>query len=133
MTQSFSQALPDASRLLKAERRGLRLAIVCRTVAVGAAFLWVGGSWMAFGFYPNPLIFVVLGLFTAVGIAHASVIGTRFDHFGVALRTGHHCAMSVMQFFDVAATARVSFGCYTTRAEIDTFLHALDHAREMLG
>lgn len=75
----------------------------------------------------GPVIsFVVAG-------AHANDIGTIVDHFGVALRTGHHCAMPVMQFFDVPATARVSFGCYTTRAEIDTFLNALNHAREMLG
>jgi cysteine desulfurase/selenocysteine lyase len=65
--------------------------------------------------------------------AHANDIGTIVDHFGVALRTGHHCAMPVMQFFDVPATARVSFGCYTTRAEIDTFLDALDRARAMLA
>ncbi|MBY6203570.1 cysteine desulfurase [Halomonas denitrificans] len=65
--------------------------------------------------------------------AHANDIGTIVDHFGVALRTGHHCAMPVMQFFDVPATARVSFGCYTTRAEIDTFLDALNHARTMLA
>ncbi len=65
--------------------------------------------------------------------AHANDIGTIVDHFGVALRTGHHCAMPVMQFFDVPATARVSFGCYTTRAEIDTFLDALHHARSMLA
>ncbi|ASP33963.1 hypothetical protein CHH27_12515 [Labrenzia sp. VG12] len=81
MTQAIPRTAPDTTRLLKAERRGLRLAIVCRTVAVGAAFLWVGSSWLAFGFYPNPLIFLVLGLFTAVGIAHASVIGTRFDRW----------------------------------------------------
>ncbi|MBO6894217.1 MAG: adenylate/guanylate cyclase domain-containing protein [Roseibium sp.] len=74
-------ATPDTSRLLRAEQRGLRLAILCRTFAVGAAFLWVGGSWVAFGFYPNPLIFVVLGVFTAVGVAHACVIGTRFDRW----------------------------------------------------
>jgi|SRR6056297_399274 len=65
--------------------------------------------------------------------AHANDIGTIVDHFGVALRTGHHCAMPVMQFFDVPATARVSFGCYTTRGEIDTFLEALDRARAMLA
>ena len=65
--------------------------------------------------------------------AHANDIGTIVDHFGVALRTGHHCAMPVMQFFGVPATARVSFGCYTTRAEIDTFLDALNHARSMLA
>ena len=65
--------------------------------------------------------------------AHANDIGTIVDHYGVALRTGHHCAMPVMQFFGVPATARISFGCYTTRGEIDTFLDALDRARTMLA
>ncbi|WP_298812361.1 adenylate/guanylate cyclase domain-containing protein [uncultured Roseibium sp.] len=81
MSQSPAGELPDTSRLLRAEQRGLRLAIICRTLVVGAAFLWVGSSWVAFGFYPNPLVFGVLGAFTAVGIAHAAVIGTRFDRW----------------------------------------------------
>ena len=67
----------DEDRLKQAERQGLRLAIICRTVAVGAAFAWVGGAWAFLGFYPNPLVFVLLGAFTAIGIAHACVIGTR--------------------------------------------------------
>ncbi|WP_305987266.1 adenylate/guanylate cyclase domain-containing protein [Roseibium sp. MMSF_3544] len=71
----------DEDRLAQAERQGLRLAIICRTVAVGAAFLWVAISWFLLGFYPNPWIFVALGAFTAIGIAHASVIGTRFDRW----------------------------------------------------
>ncbi|WP_299472909.1 adenylate/guanylate cyclase domain-containing protein [uncultured Roseibium sp.] len=71
----------DADRLGQAEHQGLRLAIICRTVAVGAAFLWVGGTWAFTGFYPNPWIFVGLGAFTAIGIVHASVIGTRFDRW----------------------------------------------------
>ncbi|QFT30843.1 Adenylate cyclase 1 [Labrenzia sp. THAF82] len=81
MIQTPAGELPDTSRLLRAEQRGLRLAIICRTLVVGAAFLWVGSSWVAFGFYPNPLVFGVLGAFTAVGIAHAAVIGTRFDRW----------------------------------------------------
>ncbi|MDT8438569.1 MAG: cysteine desulfurase [Wenzhouxiangellaceae bacterium] len=70
--------------------------------------------------------------FTLEG-AHANDIGTIVDHFGVALRTGHHCTMPVMQFFGVPATARVSFGCYNTTDEIDVFLAALARAREMLA
>ncbi|MDX1625853.1 MAG: cysteine desulfurase [Wenzhouxiangellaceae bacterium] len=77
--------------------------------------------------YKGPVIsFVLEG-------AHANDIGTIVDHFGVAIRTGHHCAMPVMQFFDVPATARVSFAAYNTREEIDTFLEALHTAREMLA
>jgi len=70
--------------------------------------------------------------FTLKG-AHANDIGTIVDHFGVAIRTGHHCAMPVMQFFGVAATARVSFGVYNTIEEIEVFLEALGRAREMLA
>jgi len=69
--------------------------------------------------------------FTLEG-AHANDIGTIVDQLGVAIRTGHHCAMPVMQFFGVAATARISFGVYNTREEIDVFVDALGRAREML-
>ena len=64
--------------------------------------------------------------------AHANDIGTIVDHFGVALRTGHHCAMPAMQFFGVPATARVSFAMYNQRDEVDTFVQALNHAIGML-
>ena len=64
--------------------------------------------------------------------AHANDIGTIVDHFGVALRTGHHCAMPAMQFFDVPATARVSFAAYNTTDEVDVFLEALTRAQNML-
>ncbi|MET1411896.1 adenylate/guanylate cyclase domain-containing protein [Roseibium sp. HPY-6] len=80
-TLTDGKTTEDADRLAQAERQGLRLAIICRTVAVGAAFLWVGGTWAFSGFYPNPWIFVGLGAFTAIGIVHASVIGTRFDRW----------------------------------------------------
>jgi len=70
--------------------------------------------------------------FTLEG-AHPNDIGTIVDHFGVAIRTGHHCAMPVMQFFGVPATARISFGVYNTTGEIDVFLDALGKARDMLA
>ena len=52
---------------------------------------------------------------------------------GVAVRAGHHCAMPVMDFFDVAATARASFGCYSNDADVDQLVAALGHAREVFG
>jgi len=55
------------------------------------------------------------------------------DHYRIALRTGHHCAMPVMQFFGVPATARVSFGLYNTVAEVDALVEALLSAREMFA
>jgi cysteine desulfurase/selenocysteine lyase len=64
---------------------------------------------------------------------HPHDLGTIVDAEGVAIRTGHHCAMPVMEFFGVAATARASFAFYNTRAEVDRLVDALQIAREMLG
>jgi cysteine desulfurase/selenocysteine lyase len=64
---------------------------------------------------------------------HPHDLGTILDAEGVAIRTGHHCAMPVMDFFDVPATARASFAFYNTRAEIDALVAALGTAREMLA
>jgi len=64
---------------------------------------------------------------------HPHDLGTILDHEGVAIRTGHHCAMPVMEFFGLPATARASFAFYNTRAEVDRLVAALHTAREMLG
>jgi cysteine desulfurase / selenocysteine lyase len=64
---------------------------------------------------------------------HPHDLGTILDHEGVAIRTGHHCAMPVMEFYGLPATARASFAFYNTRAEIDRLVAALHVAREMLG
>lgn len=66
-----------------------------------------------------------------LGDIHPHDLGTIIDHYGVALRTGHHCAMPVMQFFGVPATARASFGLYNTIGEVDVLAEALESAREM--
>jgi cysteine desulfurase/selenocysteine lyase len=68
-----------------------------------------------------------------LGRVHPHDLGTILDAEGVAVRTGHHCAMPVMDFFGVPATARASFAFYNTRAEIDQLVAALHTAREMLG
>ena len=69
--------------------------------------------------------------FTIEGV-HPHDLGTVLDSQGVAVRTGHHCAMPVMDFFGVPATTRASFGLYNTRAEIDALHEALLHAIRML-
>jgi cysteine desulfurase/selenocysteine lyase len=68
-----------------------------------------------------------------LGDIHPHDLGTVIDHYGVALRTGHHCAMPVMQFFKVPATARVSFGLYNTLEEVDILIDALEQSREMFS
>ena len=64
---------------------------------------------------------------------HAHDLGTILDRQGVAIRVGHHCAMPVMQHFNVAATARASFAVYNTHDEIDRMFDALNVARELFG
>jgi cysteine desulfurase/selenocysteine lyase len=64
---------------------------------------------------------------------HPHDIGTILDTEGVAIRTGHHCAMPVMDFFSVPATARASLSFYNTRAEVDRLVAALEHTRRVLG
>jgi cysteine desulfurase/selenocysteine lyase len=64
---------------------------------------------------------------------HPHDIGTILDTEGVAIRTGHHCAMPVMDFFRIPATARASMSFYNTFEEIDALAAALEHTRKVLG
>lgn len=70
--------------------------------------------------------------FTLDGI-HPHDIGTILDTEGVAIRTGHHCAMPVMEYFKVPATARASMSFYNTFEDIDRLVAALDQTRKVLG
>lgn len=64
---------------------------------------------------------------------HPHDLGTILDHEGIAIRTGHHCAMPVMEHFKVPATARASFVFYNTRDEADQLVAALNKAHEVFG
>jgi len=64
---------------------------------------------------------------------HAHDLATLLDHEGVAVRSGHHCAHPLMQFFGVPATARASLAFYNTRDEIDQFVAAIARVRKLLG
>jgi len=68
--------------------------------------------------------------FTLKGV-HPHDLGTILDHYGIAIRTGHHCTMPAIKHFGVPATARASFAFYNTQAEIDYFVESLEKAREM--
>ncbi len=70
--------------------------------------------------------------FTLDGV-HPHEIGTILDREGVAIRTGHHCAMPVMDHFGVPATARASFALYNTREDVDALFGALAKVREVFG
>nr|WP_321487216.1 cysteine desulfurase [uncultured Draconibacterium sp.] len=63
---------------------------------------------------------------------HSYDLGILIDKMGIAIRTGHHCAHPVMQHFKISACARISFGMYNTKEEIDIFMEALNKAIMML-
>jgi cysteine desulfurase/selenocysteine lyase len=64
---------------------------------------------------------------------HAHDLATLLDHEGIAVRSGHHCAHPLMQFYGVPATCRASFAFYNTGEEIDRFIEAIARVRKMLG
>ncbi len=70
--------------------------------------------------------------FTLDGI-HPHDIGTILDGEGVAIRAGHHCAMPVMERFNIPATARASFAFYNTRGEIDALFQAIDKCKKVFN
>jgi cysteine desulfurase/selenocysteine lyase len=65
--------------------------------------------------------------------AHPYDVGFILDKHGIAVRTGHHCAEPIMQFFEIPGTIRASFSFYNTRAEIDKMMDALAVAKRMLA
>jgi len=64
---------------------------------------------------------------------HPHDIGTMLDSLGIAVRAGHHCAMPVMDFFEVPATARASFAMYNTKEEIDVLMQGIKSLIEVFG
>jgi cysteine desulfurase/selenocysteine lyase len=64
---------------------------------------------------------------------HPHDLGTILDHQGVAIRTGHHCAMPVMQRFGLPGTARASLGLYNEPGDIDRLVTALEKARQIFA
>ena len=74
----------------------------------------------------GPVSFAVDGI-------HPHDIAEILDRHGVAVRAGHHCAQPLMQRLGVPATARASFGIYTTREEIDSLADAIEDAKRVFG
>jgi len=64
---------------------------------------------------------------------HPYDIGTIIDKLGIAVRTGHHCAQPVMNFFNIPGTIRASFAFYNTKEEIDLMVEAVKKAKLMLS
>lgn len=64
---------------------------------------------------------------------HSHDLGTILDHQGVAIRTGHHCAMPLMQRFGISGTSRASLALYNNRDDVDRLIVALGKAKEIFG
>jgi len=64
---------------------------------------------------------------------HPHDVGTIFDQQGVAIRTGHHCAQPVMEFYDIPATARASFAFYNSEEEVDALINAIQKTQELFA
>ncbi len=70
--------------------------------------------------------------FNLAGI-HPYDVGTIIDKLGIAVRTGHHCAQPIMDFYKIPGTIRASFAFYNTKEEIDLMIEALKKAQMMLS
>ncbi|MDR1652938.1 MAG: cysteine desulfurase [Prevotellaceae bacterium] len=68
-----------------------------------------------------------------IGTIHPYDIGVLLDHQGIAVRTGHHCAQPLMDFYEIQGTVRASFAFYNTLNEIDIFVEAVKKAVKMLS
>ncbi|MEX0607237.1 MAG: aminotransferase class V-fold PLP-dependent enzyme, partial [Halofilum sp. (in: g-proteobacteria)] len=64
---------------------------------------------------------------------HPNDLGMLIDQEGVAIRTGHHCAMPVMTHFGIAGTARASFAFYNTREDVDRLIEGIAAVRKLLA
>ena len=68
-----------------------------------------------------------------VGDIHPYDIGMLLDKLGIAVRTGHHCAQPLMDYYGIPGTVRASFAVYNTIEEIDSFIAALHRILPMLS
>ena len=68
-----------------------------------------------------------------LGKHHAYDVGSFLDNYGIAVRTGHHCAMPLMAFYNVPAMCRASFAMYNTVEEVDRLVAGLKRIHRLLG
>lgn len=68
-----------------------------------------------------------------LGKHHAFDVGSFLDQYGIAIRTGHHCAMPLMQHYEVPAMCRASFVLYNSEEEVDRLAAGLTRIHRLLG
>ena len=67
-----------------------------------------------------------------IGNEHPYDVGMLLDKLGVAVRTGHHCAQPLIEYYNIPGTVRVSLALYNNKEDIDQFIHALTRVANML-
>lgn len=68
-----------------------------------------------------------------VGDIHPADLGTLLDRLGIAIRTGHHCAQPLIDYFGIPGTVRASFALYNTREEVDVLIAGINRVAKMFG
>ncbi len=68
-----------------------------------------------------------------VGEIHPADLGTLLDRLGIAIRTGHHCAQPLIDYFGIPGTVRASFALYNTREEVDALVAGINRVAKMFG
>lgn len=126
---------------------------ICGVIAFGAALDYMNDiGFEAIASYENELLeyatekLLAIGDVTIYGTGdktavisfnieniHPYDIGTIVDKLGIAVRTGHHCAQPIMDFYKIPGTVRASFSFYNTKEEIDVFIEAIKKAKMMLS
>lgn len=64
---------------------------------------------------------------------HPHDLGSILDHEGIAIRAGHHCAMPLMQYYQIPATVRASFGIYNDKSDVDALMQGIEQARRIFN
>jgi len=68
-----------------------------------------------------------------VGDIHPFDMGTMLDKMGIAVRTGHHCAQPIMEYYDIPGTIRISFALYNTKEEVDKLIDGITRITQLFG
>ena len=81
----------------------------------------------------------IMALITIINISfnleniHPYDVGVILDKLGILVRTGHHCAQPIMDYFNIPGTVRVSFSFYNTKEEINLLIESIKKAKLMLS
>lgn len=104
------------------------------TVSLSEGTTWTKAPWRFEAGTPNTGGIIGLGVIAFnLGKHHAYDVGSFLDNYGIAVRTGHHCAMPLMAYYNVPAMCRASLAMYNTHEEVDRLVTGLQRIHRLLG